>query len=179
MFAGPPGVRSSTRASTRASATARSDGFVATHCGDVPRIARSRCSPSRAAQPTPGCRLLHAFVTSTKYRQRVRCSRFPPIVARLRSCPDAPDSSARATAGNLVRSTGSVARSLFAVSAPTRIPPSGSASMSRNGRPVTSTSRSGAVTPSFIRSTMFVPPARNAAPACATVATAESAASAR
>ena len=45
-------------------------------CGARPRAPGSR---------VPGSRLLHGFVTSWKYGQRVRCSRLPPVVARLRS----------------------------------------------------------------------------------------------
>jgi ABC-type transport system substrate-binding protein len=52
-----------------------------------------------AEQPEPGSRLLQGVVTSWKYTHRVRCRRFPPVVARLRSCPDAPASSACASTG--------------------------------------------------------------------------------
>ena len=69
-----------------------SDGWVATQCSEWPRIAWLRCSPSSAGQPEPGRRLLHGFVTSWKYEQRVRWSRLPPTVARLRSWPEAPAS---------------------------------------------------------------------------------------
>jgi hypothetical protein len=41
-----------------------SDGWVATHASDAPRIARLRWSPSRAGQPVPGARLLHAWDVS-------------------------------------------------------------------------------------------------------------------
>ena len=69
-------------------------GCVATQCSEWPRIAWLRCSPSSAGQPEPGRRLLQGFVTSWKYEQRVRWSRLPPTVARLRSWPEAPASSA-------------------------------------------------------------------------------------
>ena len=80
-----------------------SDGWVATHCGalaaECPRMARLRWSPAIAGQPEPGWRLLHGLDTSWKYGQRVRCSRLPPTVAMLRTCPDAPASTARASIG--------------------------------------------------------------------------------
>ena len=53
-------------------------------------MARLWWSPSRAGQPEPGRRLLHGLVVSWKYGQRVRWSRLPPTVARLRSWPEAP-----------------------------------------------------------------------------------------
>ena len=91
---GPPGPSTCTTASSAASATAMSEGWVATQCGDPPRMARLRWSPARAGQPEPGTRLLQGLVTSWKYRQRVRCSRLPPTVAMFRSWPDAPASTA-------------------------------------------------------------------------------------
>ena len=45
-------------ASSAASATHMSDGWVATHAGDAPRIACMRLKPSIASQPSPGDRLL-------------------------------------------------------------------------------------------------------------------------
>ena len=54
---------------------------------------------ARGAAASPGSRLLHGFVTSWKYEQRVRWSRFPPTVARLRSWPEAPASSACESTG--------------------------------------------------------------------------------
>ena len=102
-----------------------SDGCVATQCSECPRIAWLRCSPSRAAQPEPGSRLLHGVVTSWKYAQRVRCSRLPPVVAMLRSCPDAPASSACGEHRVARRGrAGSAARSLLRTPAPIRRPPS-------------------------------------------------------
>ena len=80
-----------------------SDGWVATHAlpppAECPSIARFSWSPATAGQPDPGLRLLHGIETSWKYPQRVRCSRFPPTVAMLRICPDAPLSTARASIG--------------------------------------------------------------------------------
>ena len=49
-----------------ASATAMSEGCVAMHACEAPRMASSRWYPSRAEQPLPGSRLLHGFVTSWK-----------------------------------------------------------------------------------------------------------------
>ncbi|CAM5456136.1 hypothetical protein SCALM49S_05158 [Streptomyces californicus] len=43
-----------------------SDGLVATHSGEYPRIARSRFDPSYAGQPEPGTRLLQGLETSWK-----------------------------------------------------------------------------------------------------------------
>ncbi len=71
-----------------------SEGWVAMQSGEWPRTARSRWAPSRAGQPVPGARLLQGLVVSWKYGHRVRWRRFPPVVAELRSCPDAPASSA-------------------------------------------------------------------------------------
>ena len=51
--------------------------------------------------------------------------------------------------------------SLLVTAAPMRSPPSGRSSISGEVRRLTSTSRSGCSTSSFIRSTRFVPPARN------------------
>lgn len=76
-----------------------SDGWVATQSAEWPRTASSRWAPSRAGQPVPGTRLLQGFEMSWKYGQRVRCSRFPPVVAVFRSCPEAPESSACDRAG--------------------------------------------------------------------------------
>ena len=78
-----------------------SDGWVATQNGECPRIAMFPVSApgSVAWQPDPGSRLLHGIVTSWKYGQRVRCSRFPPTVAMLRIWPEAPFSTARASIG--------------------------------------------------------------------------------
>src|SRR5204862_501362 len=101
-----------------ASATAMSEGWVATQCGDPPRIARLRWSPARAGQPEPGSRLLHGLVTSWKYRQRVRCSRLPPTVAMFRSWPDAPPSTARASTAYPARTRGSAAKSLARTPSP-------------------------------------------------------------
>src|SRR5581483_8072287 len=61
----------------------------------VRRVAEHRQVPVLAlapGQPLPGSRLLHGFVTSWKYGQRVRCRRLPPVVAAFRSCPEAPAS---------------------------------------------------------------------------------------
>ncbi len=55
--------------------------------------------PRAPGSPSPARRLLHGFVTSWKYAQRVRWSRLPPTVATLRSWPDAPASTACASSG--------------------------------------------------------------------------------
>ena len=67
-----------------------SDGLVAMQCSLVPRMASVRLLPVIAGQPVPGSRLLHGIAVSRKYTQRVRCSRFPAIVAILRIWADAP-----------------------------------------------------------------------------------------
>jgi hypothetical protein len=68
-------------------------------CSLVPRIAWPRLSPSSAAQPDPGSRLLHGDTPSRRYAQRVRWRRLPPIEAMFRSCSDALCSNAREMAG--------------------------------------------------------------------------------
>ncbi|CAM5723026.1 hypothetical protein SBADM41S_05915 [Streptomyces badius] len=62
----PSGPMRCTVASSAASGTAMSEGLVATHSGECPRIARSRWVPSRAGQPEPGSRLLQGLETSWK-----------------------------------------------------------------------------------------------------------------
>ncbi len=68
----PSGPVTCTRASSAASATAMSEGWVATHWvaafspAECPRMARLLWSPATAGQPDPGCRLLHGLVTSWK-----------------------------------------------------------------------------------------------------------------
>ena len=75
-------------------ATAMSLGLVAMHASLAPMIACGRVYPPTAEQPEPGSRLLHGIAVLRKYMQRVRWSRLPPVVATLRSCADAPESSA-------------------------------------------------------------------------------------
>jgi hypothetical protein len=58
-----------------------------------------RFAPVIAGQPLPGSRRLHGIATSRKYPHRVRCIRFPPMLAMLRSCCDALASSAREITG--------------------------------------------------------------------------------
>ena len=92
----PLGPRTCTIASSAASATHMSDGCVAMHWSlraedGVHAVAAVDAPRSRE----PGSRLLQpGSAMSRKYGQRVRCSRLPPIVAMLRSCGDAPASSA-------------------------------------------------------------------------------------
>jgi hypothetical protein len=63
-----------------------SDGWTATQASLAPKMACSRLKPSLAAHPEPGSRLLHCSkATSMKYGHLVRCIRFPPAVAMLRS----------------------------------------------------------------------------------------------
>jgi hypothetical protein len=131
-------------------------------CSLVPRIAWPRLRPSSAAQPEPGSRLLHGETPSRKYEQRTRWRRLPPIEAMLRSCCEAPRSSACETAGKRSTTAGARATSLIRASAPMRTPPSRSSSTSVSGSALMSTSRSGRSTSRRMRSTSVVPPARNA-----------------
>src|SRR5215470_105979 len=80
----------------------------------------------------------------------------------LRSCGEAASSRDSLTTGRRRATSGSAASSAIVVSAPTRTtPPSGATP--RSGRRVMSISTCGPSTPSFIRSTCVVPPARYAA----------------
>ena len=108
---------------------------------------------------TPECACCRPItVESRKYRQRVRCRRFPPIVAMLRSCGEAPASNASRTNGTRSPTVGSAASSSIVTSAPTRNVSSATV-IPRSGRRVMSTSRSGSSTPSFkTRSSSVVPP---------------------
>src|SRR5882724_1216708 len=83
-----------TVASRAAIATHMSDGLVAMQCSLVPSTAKARLLPVMGEQPLPGSRLLQGMAVSRKYMQRVRCSRLPAVVAKLRSWADAPDSRA-------------------------------------------------------------------------------------
>ncbi len=60
----PRTLSTSTVASSAASATHMSDGWVAMQCSLAPRIACVRLKPPIAAQPLPGSRLLQANVPS-------------------------------------------------------------------------------------------------------------------
>src|SRR5262245_1761760 len=168
-------------ASSATSGTHRSEACRAMQCSLAPRIACIRAAPLIAAQPEPGARLLHAATAgSRKYRQRVRWRMLPPIVAMLRSCVEAPASSASRTNGRRSAIVASAASSSIVVSAPTRST-SPSRAMKRSGRRVMSTNRSGSSTPSLsIRSTWVVPPARYCACGSSlTNATADATSSAR
>src|ERR671927_1882176 len=81
-------------ASRAAIATHMSDGLVAMQWSLVPRMASVRLLPVIAGQPVPGSRLLQGMAVSRKYMHLVRCSRFPAVVAMLRSWADAPERSA-------------------------------------------------------------------------------------
>ena len=60
----PSGPVTRTTASSAASATHMSDGWVAMQCSLVPRIAWMRLKPSMAEQPVPGSRLLQGVAVS-------------------------------------------------------------------------------------------------------------------
>ena len=92
--------------------------------------------------------------------QRVRCIRFPPIEAMLRSCGDALASSACEMAGKRSTTTGCTATSLMRASAPMRMP-SPRLSTVAIGSALMSTTCDGCSTSFFIRSMRFVPPATN------------------
>src|SRR5882757_3944614 len=158
--------RISESSATRATAT--SLAWVATHESLVPSRACIRLAPETAGQPLPGCRLLQGMATSRKYVQRVRCNRFPPMLAMFRSCWEALSSKAREITGY---TPGCAAMSLIRSNAPIRSP--SLVSMPRNGSSLMSRTCRGVSTLSFIRSTSVVPPARNvpgAASAASTVA---------
>src|SRR5215469_5337891 len=150
-----------TMASSATSGTHKSEAWSAMQCSLAPRIACMRAAPLMAAHPEPGTRLLHAAVAgSRKYRQRVRWRMFPPIVAMLRSCVEAPASRASRTKGRRSATATLAASSSIVASAPTRRT-SPSRVIMLSGRRVISTSRSGSSTPSLsIRSTWVLPPAR-------------------
>src|ERR1051325_2749486 len=91
--------------------------------------------------------------------------RFPPIEAALRSCGEALARSACEIAGKRFCTSGGAATSDMHASAPMRRPPATS-SMALSGRALMSTTCAGRSTFAFIRSTRFVPPARNRHFAC-------------
>jgi hypothetical protein len=80
--------------------------------------------------------------------------------AMLRSCGEAPSSSACEMTGNRPATAGAAATSLIRASAPIISPPSGRSSMSAIASALMSTSSRGRSTPCRIRSTSVVPPAR-------------------
>ena len=71
---------------------ANADRALAKEGGLQPLVAAMR--RVMAAQPVAGSRLLQGIAVSRKYMHRVRWSRFPAVVAMLRSCAEAPDRSA-------------------------------------------------------------------------------------
>jgi hypothetical protein len=124
-------------------------------------MAWPRFTPSKAAQPLPGWRLLQGNSVDRKYAQRVRWSRLPPMVAMLRSCCDAAFHSASDSAGYCAFTSGSSATSLMRASAPNTSSSGPDASNAASSpMPVMSIRWSGASTFSFMRSTSVVPPAR-------------------
>ncbi len=85
----------------------------------LPKSACSRLKPSLAAHPEPGLRLLQcAKAVSMKYGQRVRCIRFPPTVAMLRSWVVAPDRIACDRTGYCDRISGWLASALLVTPEP-------------------------------------------------------------
>ena len=98
---GPAGPSTSARAFSMARATAGSDGCTATQSCVQPKMAWRSCRPASDVQPLPGSRLLQGHGSGSsarKYGQRVRCSTFPPIVARFRSWAEAACRQAEASA---------------------------------------------------------------------------------
>ena len=87
------------------------------------------------------------------------------MVAMFRSCAEALKFSAIATAGAPARTAAWSAVSLILASAPMRTVPSGATSIAASGNAPMSTSVAGFATSILMRSTMLVPPARNAEPA--------------
>src|SRR2546428_1443787 len=141
-----------------------SEGCAAMHLSLTPRMACIRVQPSIASQPEPGSRLLQRVPRAREYAQRVRCSRLPPTVAALRSCGEAPESSASERPGAARRTSPCSATAVLDARAPIWRAPSRSSIFARSSRETSST-RSGLSTSIFIRSTRLVPPARKAAPA--------------
>ena len=113
-----------------------SEGWTATQASLAPKMACSRWKPLRAAHPLPGSRLLHdENVVCMKYGQRVRCNRFPPAVAMLRSCVVAPLRIACDTTGYCVRISGWLATALLVAPASMNTPPSAVAAIARQAEP--------------------------------------------
>jgi len=84
--------------------------------------------------------------------------------ALLRSCPEAPATSASVNTGYQVRTRGSAATSAFDAWAPISSPPSGSSATSAKGSRLMSTRWLGCSISSFMRSSRLVPPLMNFAP---------------
>src|SRR5215470_11963481 len=128
-----------------------------------------------AGHPLPGWRLLHAIAVSRKYTQRVRCSRFPPTVAILRICAEAPWRMACDSTEYPCCTFALLATSELRTMAPMLMWPFDAVSMRSSGRRLMSSTRAGVSTFSFIRSISVVPPPRKrtSAPCCAVVACAQ------
>ena len=123
-------------------------------CGDSLRVPGSRC-------PAPACCTASARPGSRRSGcAGAGCRRSSRGCAAGRTRRRGAPATARDSACG---SCGRAARTLLRTAAPMRTPPSGSGSIRSDGRRVTSTSSSGVATPSFIRSTRFVPPPRNGA----------------
>jgi len=110
-----------------------------------------RLKPSMAEQPVPGSRLLQGRGRIVEVVASARWRRFPPLVAILRSCGEAPARIARERADSAFPPVRCMQCPRFVTSAPSRSPPSGVSSMRLKSSRVISTSRPGRATFSFIR----------------------------
>ena len=89
-------------------------------------------TPSMAAQPDPGWRLLQGASSARKYGHRTRCIRLPPIEAMFRNWGDAPSSNASTIKGCSRATSGWSATSAILATAPITSP-SASSLMLRRG----------------------------------------------
>ena len=120
-------------------------------CSRRSRAARARVHACCTASRRPG---------STTHR--VRCRRLPPMVAMLRSCGEAPAATPRLAPGSVRGPAGARRASLFRTRAPIRSPPLAvSLDRVQRQRRDVDEQRPASRSPSFIRSTRLVPPARN------------------
>ena len=145
-----------------ARATAGSDGCTATQSCVQPKMAWRSCRPASDVQPLPGSRLLQGHGSGSsarKYGQRVRCSTFPPMVARLRIWAEAACRQAEASAPASWLTSGCSPTSFSVASAPMRSSSPSLAMPRSSSRPPMSTTRSAAAMPSRNQLSSSVPPA--------------------
>ena len=165
-----------------ARATAGSEGCTATQSWVQPKMAWRSCRPASEVQPLPGSRLWHgqgSGSSARKYGQRVRCSTFPPIVARFRIWAEAACRHAEASAPAACVTSGCSPISFSVASAPMRRSSPSLAMPRSSSRPPMSTTRSAAAMPSRNQLSSSVPPAITDVPGSARVPTADSAVPAR
>ncbi len=120
------------------------------------------CRPASDVQPLPGSRLLQgqgSGSSARKYGQRVRCSTFPPIVARFRIWAEAACRQAEASAPAVRMTSGCSPISFSVASAPMRRSSPSTAMPRSSPRPPMSTTRSASAIPSRNQLSSSVPPA--------------------